>query len=200
MKKKWISLALGSCLCGMAIPAGATMIDLGNDLLYDDQQNITWYDYPFQVPCTIDSLLDDYRATLQWAADLEYVGLTDWRIPTLWEWHLSEEQFGDDYEDPARQASSLFSREYLCLTSTLTYYEVLDETGQLVSFDGPSVYRPLYGEVGPSLWDTVAVVTDGTWQGGSGAAPVPEPATMLLTGVGLAGAGLSRLRRKKKNG
>ena len=55
----------------------ATLVDRGSNLIYDDTQNITWYDFAY------DPGFDDWDVTEAWVLDLEYLGVNSWRAPTL---------------------------------------------------------------------------------------------------------------------
>jgi hypothetical protein len=207
MKKQIAFLAFSWGLFGLSMPASATMINLGNDLFYDSTQDITWYDHLFEQPLRDDTFktgaMNMYNAAEKMVSNLEYMGLTNWRIPTFQEWSLTDEEFGPwplvDFTNisPERAASTVFSWKRDYLSSTIVHGADLGYS------DWPIIYATHYGEVGPSSWYQVVAVTDGraivSGDHSGEAPPVPEPATMLLTGIGLAGAGLSSLRRKKKN-
>jgi len=55
----------------------ATLYERGNNLIYDDEQDITWFDFAF------DPGLDDWDVTEAWVQDLECMGFESWRAPSL---------------------------------------------------------------------------------------------------------------------
>ncbi|MCJ7602413.1 MAG: thrombospondin type 3 repeat-containing protein [Desulfobulbaceae bacterium] len=83
MKKLLIGLTTMGMLLGMVDAANATLIlrgtdTVGNRLIYDDDLNITWYDYTNSA--------SDWQTQMNWASDLivNFGGTIydDWRLPT----------------------------------------------------------------------------------------------------------------------
>ena len=76
--KRWATAVLVAGL-GLAGSASATLIDRGLDLVYDDVLNITWTRNA-NLP---GSQLLNWAQANTWAADLDFAGFTDWRLPTI---------------------------------------------------------------------------------------------------------------------
>jgi hypothetical protein len=72
--KFFLSVAL---LFGLISISEADLVDYGNGLIYDTDQNITWYDYTYRSQGWYDAL--------NWAANLEVtfngINVSDWRLP-----------------------------------------------------------------------------------------------------------------------
>lgn len=60
-----------------AVNSNALLIERGDDLIYDDEQDITWYDFSF------DPGFEDWPVTEEWVNNLEYSGYSTWRAPTI---------------------------------------------------------------------------------------------------------------------
>ena len=52
-------------LIGVSVSANATLIDRGTGMIYDSDQDITWYDYTFSKPT--------WQEAVNWAGNLEVV-------------------------------------------------------------------------------------------------------------------------------
>ena len=76
--KRWATAVLVAGL-SLAGSASATLIDRGLDLVYDDVLNITWTRNA-NLP---GSQLLNWAQANTWAADLNFAGFTDWRLPTI---------------------------------------------------------------------------------------------------------------------
>lgn len=57
--------------------AQATLFDRGNALIYDDVLNITW------TQTAGDGVTREWGEANQWAADLVFGGFSDWRLPNM---------------------------------------------------------------------------------------------------------------------
>lgn len=70
---------------GLSTTAHATLIDRGNGMIYDSDQNLTWLqDANYAKTSGYDS---DGKMTwndaMAWADTLNYAGFNDWRLPTV---------------------------------------------------------------------------------------------------------------------
>ncbi len=95
MIKKYISLIVMIMLIGLSVPAHAVLMDRGNGLIYDSDQNITWLqnvnlagtNYPantFGVPGVLSSGQMAWSTSLEWVAGMNknsFLGISNWRLP-----------------------------------------------------------------------------------------------------------------------
>ncbi len=164
----------------------------GNRLIYDDDLDITWYDF--------SNARDTRDNQVSWAAGLTVTFNTtdysDWRLPTT----------------PGTQGGYTNEGEMGHL-----YYDELDIDGG-GSLNNPGNFQKLLASV---YWSGTEVDSISAWyfnfdngfQGtdvkfigyyglavrSGDVAPVPEPATVALLGIGIAGmAGAEARRRRKK--
>jgi len=74
-----------SLAIGFSSAAHAVLIDRGNGMIYDSDQNLTWLqdaNYAQTSGYDADGLMD-WDTAMAWAAGLEYGGYADWRLPTI---------------------------------------------------------------------------------------------------------------------
>ncbi len=70
---------------GLAATADATLIDRGNGVIYDSDQDITWLqdaNYAKTTGYAADGRLT-WDNAVAWADNLVYAGYNDWRLPTI---------------------------------------------------------------------------------------------------------------------
>ena len=207
-KKLFAGLAIGLFAFAVAETAGASIIVRGTDssggqLIYDDQQDITWYDF--------NAGYMDYPTSLSWVAELSITlndqVFSDWRLPHLdptFSYYnnsplLSEmgplfyfdleltsgadytaEELNDNVFENLQPAPYWTDMHYMSgwyYTFALVNYTGYMESGMTGQI---GTRRGIYGAL------TMAVM-DGD--------VIPEPATVCLLGSGL--AGFVSLRRKK---
>lgn len=78
---------ISACLSAVAMPAGATLYDRGNGLIYDDVLDVTWlqdtnYAYTSGYQLANEGRMTWDQATI-WADQLVYGGFDDWMLPDL---------------------------------------------------------------------------------------------------------------------
>ncbi|WDT76943.1 MAG: DUF1566 domain-containing protein [Candidatus Manganitrophus sp.] len=169
----------------------ATLISLGDKLIYDSEFNITWYDF------TKANNSDGWASPEGWVNALNYSGFDDWRLPTIDELVALDNYF--------METGSIGPFTDICrLGSTCSRIEVI----QGVSFTKfPSSTYLTSTDVGPHARLEYHLDTHETrletriqrelYSNASGIAvragmTVPTPSTILLLSVGMLGMILMR--------
>lgn len=192
-------LALVATFAGAA-PAHATLIVLGDGLIYDTEQDLTWLQDPMLARTSghdSDGRMT-YDSAVAWAHSLEYGGFDDWRLPqvygTGWWW--------DSDSEISRMVAQIgWHWGITSPHSTIPDY-IQGGTGPFVNFPQNTFW------LGANLWWSAFYSTDGAdsdvsraWAvrvGGSPEARVPEPSTLGLVALGLGAAALKRRRRASR--
>ncbi len=203
----------------------ATLWDRGNGLIYDDVLDITWLQDANYAGTSGYTASLNYQETISgdpipagrmsqsdamtWAANLSYAGFDDWRLPTTaypgYGFNITTSELGYMYYvNLGNVADNSVTNNPLNVFFT-------DGNDNLVSFINlqPIVYfmdvenSAFSFDYGLQSNGAFSNAYQGAWAVRSGDvvssnAPVPEPGTMILFGIGLAGLGATKFRRKKK--
>jgi hypothetical protein len=184
MKQKLFS-TLVLMVLGMATIAQASLIDRGNNFIYDTDLNITWYAVPHGP-------FYNFLDASQWAVSQTYGGVSGWHLPLTPGTQIGETDEGQMghlcYHEPGFQS-------YFTITLIGKYW-----TGNLVSWSSPSdawyfEFNPNWGLQGfDSVYQNDYPYGALLVHDGDVGASVPIPAAFWLLGSGL--LGLIGIRRK----
>lgn len=222
MKRRLAGVSIVVLIVFATCNGNATIINRGNGLIYDSDQNLTWLqdaNYAKTSGYDSDGLMNWYDANA-WADQLVYEGYDDWRLPTAIDGPIVMGYDGTTtagYNITTSEMGYMFyvnlgNKAYFSTDGTspqpgwgLTNYSYIINlqsydywTGTETSVNPNNAFDfnfnsggQGYGNFKGDDYRAWAVCN------GDVAAPIPEPATMLLMGIGI--AGLLGARRKKKS-
>ena len=177
-----------------SVPANATLIDRGSGLIYCDVLDVTWLSN-----ADLGGSMNWYEA-MDWADQLVYMGFENWRLPRANEMnHLFYNELGGSRSVPIIHSSDPDLNLFYNIAPS-NYAHLIDpywspdnnprDSGLAITFGFNNTYMS-----GAWAYEHKSISYGHAWGviDSDVAAPVPEPSTLILMGIGLAGiVGLGR--------
>lgn len=177
----------------------AILIDQDYGLVYDTEQNITWYDFTRRNP-------SEGWYVENWVNNLTYLDYTDWRLPTIEELQSLDAEFTE--AGTTSPFTDICVATFTCLGSPSNpgYRHNTYLSSDNVGVNQRAVYRfdtdTVRIESGLSrdfsYASGIAVREGETITTNFPITSVPEPGTLMLIGMGMAGLAIAKHRRNVK--
>lgn len=213
MKRIYTIIMSLMLVLGISVSGHAALIDMGDGTIYDNDTQLSWL-----KDANTNGLMN-WSAANTWATNLVFAGFTDWRLPTVIDTGTSGCNYaysGTDCGYNVDTANSEMAHLFYDELGNLAYYNTsgvpqagwgLTSTGPFTNLQ-PSHYWSGTGYAPDTDLAWVFVFYDGgqgastkgvNWYAlavrpGQRSTSVPEPATLLLLGSGLAGIVVWRKR------
>ncbi len=204
-----LTIALFTALLFAASPARADLFDLGNGMVYDNVQDLTWMQdlsYVSTSGFDADGRLT-YTQAKGWVETLTYGGYNDWRLPEMRTLDLYRNSTDEISGVMAQLGGHSFEDSLVDYEMPASWGPFLPPTRTAFWVAPPETTAcpsGCYAWMGWTQVDLSAFHWDGerpgptAWAVRDGRARVPEPSTAAATMLGLGAYGMIRRRRARR--
>lgn len=192
MKRIYVFLMALILVFGISVSAHATLINMLDGTIYDTDRQLSWLQ-----DANTNGMMNWYNA-MTWADNLVFAGFDDWRLPTSIEQnggvtygitansemgHLYFTEMGNSSDFPYMTNTGDFTNLQTFYYWSSTEYDSFYAWVFSFGYGGTGNAGSQYAR--DKYWDSYAFAVRSGERFTS--EPVPEPATLLLLGSGLAG-------------